>query len=237
MSAPAPVATAVLAAFAVAWIAASPAPQASPAAPAAPRETMAPLGSTTSTLQTPEYTLETDSITTHQNGDFEMPHKVVFSRPGSDGSADSATGNEKRGTITLIGNVVIHDNGNAPEATQSSDAYAKGGPATLTCDKLDVDSKAKIYVATGNVHFEQGARKAIADSGILNRVTGNLHLAGHVRTSEGAASMRTDVIDYNLNSKHYEATGKPIVIKQPVPTPEPGSASPTPAPKKRKLPF
>ncbi len=174
---------------------------------------------------------------THKNGDFEMPHKVVFSRPGSDGSADSAQGNEKRGTVTLIGNVVIHDNGNAPEATSSSDEYARGGPATLTCDKLEVDSNAKIYVATGNVHFEQGVRRATADRASLNRGTGLLQLEGHVKTSNAGSSLTAQAINYNLTTKQYEARGAPIIIKQPVPTPEPGTASPTPAPKKRRLPF
>src|SRR5665213_1949812 len=188
-------------------------------------------------LETPYYKLETDDISRKANGDFTMPHKVTFSRPGSDGTADRAEGNDKRSTITLIGNVVIHDNGNAPEA-DSNDDYAKGGPSTLTCDRLDVDSKAKIYNAIGHVHFEQGARKADAERGVLNRGTGMLHLQGNVKTSEGGSSMRADEMDYNLTTKHMESTGKPILIKQPVPTPAPGSASPTPAPKKkRRLPI
>lgn len=183
------------------------------------------------------YRLETDTISLKGNGDFTMPHAIAFSRPGSDGVADRAEGNNKRGTATLIGNVVIHDNGNAPEVG-SNDEYAKGGPSTLTCDRLDVDSKAKIYNAIGHVHFEQGARKADADRGVLNRSTGMLHLEGHVLTSESGSSLRADNLDYNLTSKHVESNGKPIVIKQPVPTAAPGSASPSPAPKKkRRLPL
>lgn len=170
------------------------------------------------------------------NGDFTMPNKVAFSRPGSDGTADRAEGNDKRGTVSLIGNVVIHDNGNAPEAA-TEDEYAKGGPSTLTCDKLDVDSKAKIYVATGHVHFEQGDRKADSEHATLNRTAGTLHLQGHITTSEGASTMRADDANYNLNTKRFEVTGKPVVIKQPVPTPEPGSVTPSPKPKKRRIPF
>lgn len=200
-----------------------------------PRASAAPAAAKAS-FQTPYYKVDTDVISYKGNGDFTMPNKVTFSRPGSDGTADRAEGNDKRGTVSLIGNVVIHDNGNAPEAA-TEDEYKKGGPSTLTCDKLDVDSKAKIYVATGHVHFEQGDRKADSDHATLNRTAGTLHLQGHITTSEGTSTMRADDANYNLNTKRFEVTGKPIVIKQPVPTPEPGSVTPSPKPKKRRIPF
>lgn len=161
-----------------------------------------------------------------------MPHHVVLSRPGSDATADRAEGNQKRGTISLFGSVVVHDNGKAPEA-DTNDEYAKGGPSTLTCDQLDVDSKAKIYTAIGHVHFEQGLRRADAERGVLNRGSGMLHLEGNVKTTDGASVLTAKVLDYNLNSKAIVADGKPIMIKQPVPTPGPGSVSPTPRPKRR----
>ena len=207
----------------------SPLPAASPSAasPSPPHR---------SALETSEYRIETDDINRKDNGDFTMPNKVAFSRPGSDGTADRAEGNDKRGTVSLIGNVVVHDNGNAPEAG-SQDEYAKGGPSTLTCDRLDVDSKSKIYTAIGHVHFVQGARDATAERGVLNRKTGMLRLEGNVKTKENDSSMTAQTMDYNLNTKHVDAVGKPIVIKQPVPTPEPGSATPTPKPKKRRIPF
>lgn len=213
--------------------AAPPAPGPSPAVIPVPVPSGA---SAPSSLETPDYHLETDTIISQRNGDFEMPHKVTFSRPGSDGTADSAKGNSKRGVVTLTGNVVIHDNGKAPEAT-STDEYAKAGPATLTCDSLDVDSKAKTYTAVGHVHFVQGNRDAVAEKGVLNRVTGQLQLAGHVKLKEADSSLGADTMDYNLISRHVDAVGKPITIKQPIPLPEPGSATPTPKPRKRRLPF
>ena len=215
-------------AAAVVCAAVSPVPTPAPS----PAKTAPPVRAS---LDTGDYRLETDKIFTKSDGDFTMPHKIAFSRPGSDGTADRAEGNRKRGTATLIGNVVIHDNGNAPEA--ESDDYEKGGPSTLTCDRLDIDSKAKVYTAIGHVHFEQGARKADADHGVLNRSTGMLHLQGHVKTTEGESSLRADDMDYNLKTKRVESNGKPVIIKQPVPTPAPGSASPTPTPKKRRIPF
>ncbi|MBV9440003.1 MAG: hypothetical protein JOZ24_08450, partial [Candidatus Eremiobacteraeota bacterium] len=139
-----------------AWPSASPVPAPSGSASARPK----------TALETPYYRVETDTIVWHgKSGDFDMPHHVAFSRPGSDGTADSAKGNEKAGTITLAGNVVLHDSGNAPEAGPDAADYARGGPATLTCDKLAVDSKAKIYNAEGHVHFEQGTRTATAERG------------------------------------------------------------------------
>jgi lipopolysaccharide export system protein LptA len=165
-----------------------------------------------------------------------MPHHVSLTRPGSDAVADHAEGNQKRGTMKLFGSVVVHDNGNAPEAG-SNDEYAKGGPSTLTCDELDVDSKAKIYTAIGHVHFEQGARKAEAQRGVLNRGSGVLHLDGDVKTTDGASTLTAKELDYNLNTKKIVADGKPIMIKQPVPTPAPGTISPSPKPKRLRLPF
>ncbi|MDQ6925065.1 MAG: LPS export ABC transporter periplasmic protein LptC [Candidatus Eremiobacteraeota bacterium] len=217
-----------------AGVTASPAPSSSSSPSSSPSARPSPgLGAT---LEIPEYRLETDEIAKKGNGDFNMPHKVVFSRPGSDGTADRAEGNTERKTVSLFGNVVVHDNGNAPEAG-SHDEYAKGGPSTLTCDQLDVDSKSKIYTAIGHVHFTQGARDMVADHGVLNRKTGMLRLEGHVKTKENESSMTLHDLEYNLNTKRVEGNGKPIVIKQPVPTPEPGSATPSPKPKKRRIPF
>ena len=230
-SAPAPVPSA-----AAPGSSSSPRPKDKPGRSASPGPSAAPARASRSSLETPFYKVETDEITYKGNGDFTMPHKVTFSRPGSDGTADRAEGNDKRGTVSLFGNVVLHDNGNAPEAN-SDDEYAKGGPSTLTCDQLDVDSKTKIYTAIGHVHFEQGARKADAERGVLNRGTGMLRLQGNVKTVDGESSLAAQNLDYNLNTKRVEANGKPIVMKQPVPSPEPGSATPSPKPKKRRIPL
>ena len=209
------------------------APAPSPSAVASPNASPRAVPSTPS-LETPDYKVTSDEIDYKRNGDFAIPHKVTFSRPGSDGTADRAVGNTKRGTVSLIGNVVVHDNGNAPEGT---DEYSKGGPSTLTCDHLDADTKAKLYTAIGHVHFEQGTRVATADRGTMNRATGQLRLEGNVKTKDGESSMAAQNLGYNTNTKAVDARGAPIVIKQPVPAPEPGSATPTPKPKKRKLPF
>jgi hypothetical protein len=85
---------------------------ASPAPPAAP----APAASS-SGLEMNGYQIATDQTNWNLNtGDFVMPHEVRVTRPGTDARGDHAKGNTKLGTATLIGNVIVHDNGAAPEA-------------------------------------------------------------------------------------------------------------------------
>jgi lipopolysaccharide assembly outer membrane protein LptD (OstA) len=185
---------------------------------AAPPPDQAPGG-----LATPDYRIQTDE--THWNfnsGDFTMPHRVHFLRPGTDAVGDKANGNSKRGTATLIGDVVVHDSGNATEAGDA--AYRGSGPATLTCDQLDIDSKAKLYTATGHVHFAQGTRTGTADKAILNRGTGKLHLEGDVKLTDNGSTLSAGTVDYDLNTKDAEVHGQPAVMTQPV------SPPPTPAP-------
>ena len=178
------------------------------------------------TLETPNYRIVTNqTLTNMSSGEFTMPHTVRFFRPGTDAVGDRAKGNFKQGTVTLYGNVVIHDTGNAPEASTAG-AYQGSGPATLTCDQFDVDSKRQFYVATGNVHFSQGDRSGTAAKGVLDRAKGMLHLEGDVHLSEKGSTLSASSIDYNLNSKDAEVNGSPAVIT------EPANQSPTLAPQR-----
>jgi lipopolysaccharide assembly outer membrane protein LptD (OstA) len=178
-------------------------------------------------LTTADYRIETDE--THWNfntGDFTMPHRVRFFRPGTDAVGDRANGNSKRGTVTLTGDVVVHDSGNANEAGDA--AYRGSGPATLNCDQLDVDSKAKLYTAIGHVHFSQGTRTGTADRAMLNRASGMLHLEGNVKLTDNGSTLSADAVDYNLNTKEAAVFGKPSIMTQPAN--QPPSAAPRPAP-------
>ncbi|HEY6236908.1 MAG TPA: LPS export ABC transporter periplasmic protein LptC, partial [Candidatus Elarobacter sp.] len=86
-----------------------------------------PASSAPGSFQTPAYRIETDETQANFNtGDFTMPHKVRFYRPGTDAIGDRAQGNSKRGTVSLFGNVVVHDSGNASEAGDA--AYKGSGP-------------------------------------------------------------------------------------------------------------
>ncbi|MDQ2991884.1 MAG: LPS export ABC transporter periplasmic protein LptC, partial [Candidatus Eremiobacteraeota bacterium] len=76
-----------------------------------PRPTRAPVNNG---LHTSSYQIDTDETDGNlETGDFKMPHRVRFYRPGTDAVGDRAAGNTKRGTVTLFGNVVVHDSGNA----------------------------------------------------------------------------------------------------------------------------
>ena len=203
--------------------AASPAGSAASAAPAPPPAQQ-------NGLQTPDYRIETSE--THWNfntGEFSMPHRVKFYRPGTDAIGDRATGNSKNGTATLYGHVVVHDSGTTATSVGSG-AYNGSGPATLTCDELDVDSKAKLYTATGHVHFSQGTRSGSASKAILNRANGTLHLEGDVHLSDSGSTLVASSVDYNLNTKDVQVLGSPAKMSQPEHAPAmPGPPTPRPA--------
>jgi lipopolysaccharide assembly outer membrane protein LptD (OstA) len=178
------------------------------------------------------YQIETDQTNWNLNsGDFTMPHAVKVTRPGTDARGDHAKGNTKLGTATLIGGVIVHDNGSAPEAKDVGPDYQ--GPSTITCDELTIDSKNKSYDARGNVRFVQGNRVGTADRGVLNQLQHTLHLEGNVVLAEGQSTMKAGVVDYNLQTRDVIASGAPMVIKEPIPQGSPGP-SPSPKPPKKK---
>lgn len=111
-----------------------------------------------------------------QNGNFTTPGRVVLTRPGSDIQADHATGNFKQHQATLTGHVVLHDNRGV--LTNFAGQTGSKAPATLTCDNLNIDGTTKTYIATGNVHFIQGASDVRADRAVMNGLTHDLHLYG-----------------------------------------------------------
>jgi lipopolysaccharide export system protein LptA len=188
-------------------------------------------------LETRDYKIQTDMTNSNLNtGAFSMPHSVRFYRPGTDAVADRAEGNYKNGTATLIGNVVVHDTGNAPEVGGGG-AYGGSGTATLICDRLEIDSKQKVYTATGHVHFAQGPRTATADRGVLNRGSGMLHLEGGVHLTDAGSTLTANVVDYNLNTKDAEVHGGPAVLTKPDTGPAaPPAAAKSPAPQPRRSP-
>ncbi|HEV8021165.1 MAG TPA: LptA/OstA family protein [Candidatus Lustribacter sp.] len=203
-------------------LAASPSPGPTPASSAAASSGMEMNG----------YQIETSQTNWNLNsGDFTMPHEVKVTRPGTDARGDHAKGNTKLGTATLIGSVVVHDSGSAPEAKDAGPDYQ--GPATITADELTIDSKNKSYDARGNVRFVQGNRVGTADRGVLNQLQHTLHLEGNVVLAEGQSTMKAGVVDYNLQTRDVIANGAPMVIREPIPQ---GSPGPTPSPKPTKKP-
>jgi lipopolysaccharide export system protein LptA len=193
-----------------------------------------PSASGNSGMEMNGYQIETDQTNWNLNsGDFTMPHEVKVTRPGTDARGDKAKGNTKLGTATLVGNVVVHDNGGAPEAKDAGSDYQ--GPATITCDELTLDSKNKSYDARGNVRFVQGNRVGTAERGVLNSTQHTLHLEGNVVLAEGQTSMKAGVVDYNLQTRDVIANGAPMIIRETIPQRSPGPAgSPKPSPKPKK---
>ena len=188
------------------------------------------------------YQVETaESHFNFNSGDFTMPHRVRFYRPGSDVVADRAIGNYKRSVATLSGGVVVHDSGTAPEAGDAG--YSGSGQATLTCDQLEIDSKQKVYTAAGHVHFSQAGRTGTADHGILNRSNGMLHLDGNVHLTDAGSTLVANSVDYNLTTKDVSVHGSPSVITRPMqpdeiqrqPQPQ-RKPSPAPRPSPRRSP-
>jgi lipopolysaccharide export system protein LptA len=209
---------------AFALLAASPSP--------GPAGSPAPAPSSNGGMEMNGYQIETDQTNWNLNsGDFTMPHEVKVTRPGTDARGDHAKGNTKLGTATLIGSVVVHDNGNAPEAKDAGADYQ--GPSTITCDELTLDSKNKSYDGRGNVRFVQGNRVGTAERGVLNQTKHTLHLEGNVVLAEGQTSMKAGVVDYNLQTRDVIANGAPMIIREPIPH---GSPGPAPSPKPTKKP-
>jgi lipopolysaccharide export system protein LptA len=200
---------------------------AAPASPASPAA--ASSAGPSSGMEMNGYQIVTDQTNWNLNtGDFVMPHEVKVTRPGTDARGDHAKGNTKLGTATLIGNVIVHDNGSAPEAQDVGPAYQRAGPSTITCDELTLDSKAKSYDGHGNLRFVQGDRVGTADRAVLNQTTHRLHLEGNVVLAEGETSMRASVVDYNLLTRDVIASGAPMTIREPIPARSP-APKPTPS--------
>ena len=186
-------------------------------------------------LQTNDFRIETDQTNSNLNdGSFTMPHRVKFFRPGTDAVGDRAQGNYKAGTITLTGHVVLHDDGQSADS-QKAGAGANGGPATLRCDELQVDSKRKVYVATGNVDYVQGPRHATAQSGTLDRGAHTLDLRGNVTLADGDQTLTAEIVHYDTLTKDLSTNGSPVVLSKPAESPSPAAGTtstlPTPAAK------
>jgi lipopolysaccharide assembly outer membrane protein LptD (OstA) len=184
-------------------------------------------------VKTRDFRIETDQTNSNLNdGSFTMPHRVKFFRPGTDVVGDRAKGNYKAGTVTISGHVVLHDNGQSAEA-QAAGAAPGGGPSTLNCDELQVDSKRKIYIANGNVVYAQGTRRATAQSGRLDQGAHTLDLTGNVRLADGDQTLTAQVVHYNTLTKDVSTSGNPVTLTQPAARPGESTTStlPTPAAK------
>jgi lipopolysaccharide assembly outer membrane protein LptD (OstA) len=179
-----------------------------------------------------------------KTGDFSTPNKVTMNREGGDITGDRANGNYKTKSATLYGHVVMHDTQGNFGGLSSTNAASNRGPATLTADQVNIDGTARVYTATGHVHYVQADTTVDAEKGVLNDATHELDLQGNVHIVQGDRNIQAQHVVYNTidGKAHAEgnvvmqfpsqvnphfATPKPIKIKNPLQkhTPEP---SPSP---------
>jgi lipopolysaccharide export system protein LptA len=167
------------------------------------------------TLELGVWTIHASAVDANfKTGTFSTPNKVVMTRVGGDVSADRSDGNYKNQLVNLYGNVVMHDSTGAYGG--HSNPGQSSGPSTLTADKAEIDGKAKLYKAIGNVHYVSADTNVTASTGTLNDETHDLFLEGNVRVSQGPRSVVADTVHYNTvtGEAHAEGSGPNGVTMQ-----------------------
>jgi lipopolysaccharide export system protein LptA len=97
----------------------------------------------------------------------------------------------------------------------------------LTADRLQIDGAAKVYVATGNVHYTQADTNVTADKGTLDDSAHVLTLEGNVHVTQGSRSLAADRMHYNTVTGDVHADGKDVILQFPGGT-APSIATPRP---------
>lgn len=194
-----------------------------------------PPPSASARLDTGSYTVEGENLTWNQRtGDFAIPSNVKFTQPGTDVTGDKAAGNSLQRKVTITGHVVLHNS--KPVSTLGvASKNAPSEPQTLVTDQLQIDGPAKVYTATGNVKFTQGAKVVTADRGQLNQINHLLELTGrvHIDDASSGQSMVAENVTYDTVNETVSATGKPFQIRAPVQS-EPQVLAPAAPPKKKR---
>lgn len=189
-----------------------------------------------SSLTNGQFTVDTDETNYDlNNGDFDMPHHVHFTRPGTDVTGDRAHGNTRTDQITITGHVILHQTGTINSLGSGASRVTSEEPSTLTTDELHVDGKTKTYTAVGNVKWSQGNKMLTADRGILNENTHQLNLQGNVHIQQDQQSMNADRVDYDTETENGIAYGSPVIARLPVEPPPAGSSPPPTPPPRRGL--
>ena len=167
-----------------------------------------------------------------KTGDFVMPSAVTGHSTDGTFRGDRAFGNSKRDEFTLIGHVMVHKLGGV-----SKDGKKPTEPVTLTCDKLEIQNKKKIYVASGNVKVVQGDKTLTAPLMRLDDMTHDAALTGGVHAEQPPdRTFDSAEVLYNTKSEDFKALGgvqATFPLKSsPTPAPPGGNAaSPSPVPK------
>jgi hypothetical protein len=164
-----------------------------------------------------------------KTGDFVMPSAVTGHSSDGTFRGDRAFGNSKRDEITLVGHVEVHKLGGV-----SKDGKKPSEPVTLTCDKLVIQNKVKLYTASGHVKVVQGDKTLTAPMMRLNDMTHDAALTGGVHAEEPPdRTFDSAEVLYNTKSEDFKALGG-VQATFPIkasPSPAPiGGGSPAPSP-------
>jgi len=120
-----------------------------------------------------------------KTGDFNTPNHVSMVRIGGDVNADRASGNIKTKRAVLSGHVVMHDMSGAI----APGAPGSAAPSTLMADSVRIDQSAERYVATGDMHYTQGAMVLTAQSGTLDQGSHTMTADGDVHIQKGEQTL------------------------------------------------
>jgi lipopolysaccharide assembly outer membrane protein LptD (OstA) len=137
-----------------------------------------------------------------QSGDIMVPGTLTGFSSDSDFRADRGFGNNKAGTFTMLGHVIVHRI-NYGKANNSSE------PITLWCDKLDIANKPQaVYTATGHVKVAQGDRTLVAPVLRLNDTTHIADMTGGVHGEEKPdRTFDAAELLYNTQTEDFKALG------------------------------
>jgi len=170
-----------------------------------------------------------------KTGDFVMPSTITGHSTDGNFRGDRAFGNSKRNEITLVGHVLVHRLGGV-----SKDGKKPTEPVTLTCDKLEIHNKAKLYIASGNVKVVQGDKTLTAPLMRLDDMTHDAALTGGVHAEEPPdRTFDSSEVLYNTKSEDFKALGGVQATFPLKSSPAPGvpggiPGSPSPLPKGAK---
>lgn len=154
------------------------------------------------------WTVHTQSLDFNEkSGDFSVPNKLTMTREGGDIEADRANGNYKTQMVTLYGNVTMHDLSGNFAGMAAGSVTQPHGPATLSADQVRVDGRARVYTATGHVHYVQADTVVDAERGMLNDTSHMLFLSGNARVAQGQRNVVADRIAYNTLTGAAHAEG------------------------------
>ncbi len=155
-----------------------------------------------------------------KTGAVSIPNRFTGMRSGTEISGDRMTGNRKSKQYDVIGNVVIHRE--TPLTNRGEITRLTKGPATMTCDRLQIDGVRKTYTAIGHVHYVEAERDITADRGSLDDTTNKLHVEGNVNARDGKTFMQNvDVLDYDIKTGDMHGEGRPITVRAPTETSAP----------------